>query len=134
VKESLRKEDFLRERHAVAQAQGTGHHAVEAALQRMGLLDAIGTRVPHFLALPPIIAASEMIATIPRPLAELMRPIAPVRIFPVPVRLPKLVIEQFWHERFHDDAASRWLRALLPRAMQQVFASGPKGFARAVEA
>ncbi|MBT2302205.1 hypothetical protein J7E70_17230 [Variovorax paradoxus] len=32
------------------------------------------------------------------------------------------LIEQFWHERYHDDAASRWLRALLPQAMQQVFA------------
>lgn len=133
VKERLRKEDFMRERHAVAQAQGTGHHAVEAALQRMGLLDSIGTRVPHFLALPTIVAASEMIATIPRPLAELMQPVAPMRIFPVPMRLPKLLIEQFWHERFHDDAASRWLRALLPRAMQQVFASGPGGFARAAD-
>jgi len=133
VKARLRKEDFVRERHAVAQAQGTGHHAVEAALQRMGLLDSIGTRVPHFLALPTIIAASDMIATIPRPLAELMQPVAPMRIFPVPVRLPKLLIEQFWHERFHDDAASRWLRALLPRAMQQVFASGPGGFTKTAD-
>jgi DNA-binding transcriptional LysR family regulator len=131
LKARLTKEDFIRERHAVAQAQGTGHHAVESALQRMGLLDSIGMRVPHFLALPTIVAACDMIATIPRPLAELMQPIAPVRIYPVPIRLPRLLIEQFWHERFHDDAASRWLRALLPRAMQQVFVSGPEGFARA---
>ena len=131
VGKRLTREDFMRERHAVAQAQGTGHHAVESALQRMGLLDSIGARVPHFLALPTIVASSDMIATIPRPLAELMLPIAPVRVFPVPIRLPKLLIEQFWHERFHDDVASRWLRALLPRAMQQVFVSGPEGFAQA---
>nr|ART89734.1 LysR-family transcriptional regulator [uncultured bacterium] len=133
LKKQLGKEDFMRERHAVAQAQGTGHHAVEAALQRMGLLDAIGARVPHFLALPMLVAASDMIATIPQPLAELMLPIAPLKVFRSPIRLPALVIEQFWHERFHDDAASRWLRTLLPQAMQQVFVSGPKGFARSTD-
>jgi DNA-binding transcriptional LysR family regulator len=130
IKNVLRSEDFMNERHAVAQSQGTGHHAVEAALQRMGLLDSIGARVPHFMSLPTIVAASDMIATIPQPLAELMLPIASVRIHPVPIRLPKLLIEQFWHERFHDDAASRWLRNLLPHAMQQVFASGTPGFRR----
>ncbi|MBW4490912.1 MAG: LysR family transcriptional regulator [Trichocoleus desertorum ATA4-8-CV12] len=128
IKTKLSRDDFVRERHAVAQAQGTGHHAVEAALQRMGLLDNVGARVPHFLALPAIIAASDMVATIPRPLAELMLPIADVKIYPTPIRLPKLLIEHFWHERYHDDQASRWLRDLLPRAMQDVFAHGPKGF------
>ena len=133
IQDRLRREDFERERHAVAQAQGTGHHAVESALQRMGLLDSIGARVPHFLALPTIVASSDMIATIPRPLAELMLPIASVRVFPVPIRLPRLLIEQFWHERYHDDAASRWLRGLLPQAMQQVFATGPQGFREPTE-
>lgn len=131
VRDRLRREDFVRERHAVAQAQGTGHHAVESALQRMGLLESIGARVPHFLALPTLVAASEMIATVPRPLAELMAPVASVRLHPVPIRLPRLLIEQFWHERYHDDAASRWLRDLVPRAMQKVFATGPRGFSQA---
>lgn len=131
IRARLTREDFLRERHAIAQAQGTGHHAVEAALQRMGLLDNVGTRVPHFLALPTIIAASEMVATIPRPLAELMQPVAHVKIHPTPIRLPRLLIEQFWHERYHDDHASQWLRQLLPLAMQDIFAHGPKGFQEA---
>jgi DNA-binding transcriptional LysR family regulator len=133
IRKALTREDFIGEHHAIAQAQGTGHHAVEAALQRMGLLDAIGIRVPHFLALPMIVAAGDMIATIPRPLAELLLPVAPVRLSPVPIRLPRLLIEQFWHERYHDDAASRWLRSLLPKAMQQVFESGPQGFKEADE-
>jgi DNA-binding transcriptional LysR family regulator len=133
IRDKLRRDDYVRERHAVAQAQGTGHHAVEAALQRMGLLDSIGARVPHFLALPMIVAASDMVATIPRPLAELMQPIAALRIHPLPIRLPRLLVEQFWHERYHDDAASRWLRSLLPSAMRQVFATGPRGFTEARE-
>ena len=127
----LSRRDFTRERHAVAQAQGTGHHVVESALQRLGLMRQIGARVPHFLALPFIISSSDMIATIPRPLAEVMLGVAPVRIFPAPIRLPKLTIEVLWHERLHDDMATRWLRELLPRAMHPIFSSGFGGFGHA---
>lgn len=56
-----------------------------------------------------------------------------IQVFPPPIRLPRLLIEQFWHERYHDDAAFRWLRDLLPRAMQDVFATGPEGFKQAGE-
>lgn len=129
----LSRSDFMRERHAVAQAQGTGHHAVESTLQRLGLVHQIGARVPHFLALPFIITSSDMIATIPRPLAEVMLGVAPVKIFPTPVRLPKLTIDLLWHERLHDDMAARWLRELLPRAMKPIFASGFSGFGHASE-
>ncbi|HYD61530.1 MAG TPA: LysR family transcriptional regulator [Noviherbaspirillum sp.] len=125
----LTRTDFIRERHAVAQAPGTGHHVVESTLHRMGLINQIGTRVPHFLALPMIVAASEMIATIPRPLAELMQNVAPVSIHRVPVRMPRLLIDQFWHERLHDDAAAQWLRDVIPRAVEQVLAKGTRGFA-----
>ncbi|MGF6373510.1 DNA-binding transcriptional LysR family regulator [Paraburkholderia sp. RAU6.4a] len=129
----LSRTDFMRERHAVAQAQGTGHYVVESTLQRLGLVHQIGARIPHFLALPFIIASSEMIATIPRPLAEVMLGVAPVKIFASPVRLPKPTIELLWHERLHDDMATRWLRDLLPRAMQPIFASGFSGFGHALE-
>ncbi|HEX9461764.1 MAG TPA: hypothetical protein VGB82_04130 [Alphaproteobacteria bacterium] len=27
-----------------------------------------------------------------------------------PIPFPKLAIKQFWHERYHDDPANRWLR------------------------
>jgi DNA-binding transcriptional LysR family regulator len=128
IEHRLSRRDFMRERHAVAQAQGTGHHVIESTLQRLGLMRQIGARVPHFLALPFIISASDMISTIPRPLAEVMLGVAPVKIFPSPIRLPKLTIELLWHERLHDDMAARWLRELLPRAMQPIFSAGFRGF------
>ncbi len=130
IQARLTRADFMRERHAVAQSPGTGHHIVETTLHRMGLINQIGARLPNFLALPLLVSASDMIATIPRPLAELMQPLAPVAIFKAPIKLPRLIIDQFWHERLHDDAGNRWLRELLPRAMEQVMLKGPAGFNR----
>lgn len=117
IRRALTRRDFLGARHAVAEVPGTGHHVVEKTMLRLGLEPSIGVRVPHFLALPLIVAASDMIATVPRPLGKLMRGFAEIRLFDCPVNLPELPIRQFWHPRFNDDPASKWLRAILKRVV-----------------
>lgn len=113
----ISRKQFLDATHAVAEAEGTGHYVVERELEKAGLRDRIGLRVPHFLALPMIIASSDMVATIPKPLGFAFRRASGIRMLPHPLKLPRLDIKQFWHERYHDDPANRWLRATL----QQLF-------------
>ena len=33
-------------------------------------------------------------------------------VLPCPVAIPSYVVKQHWHERYHHDAASRWLRSV----------------------
>jgi DNA-binding transcriptional LysR family regulator len=118
VKQSaMSKEVFLRERHAVARAEGTGHAIVERTLRRHGLDSRIAVLVPHFLALPAIVASSDLVATVPRPLGVLMADAVSIQILPHPLKLPKLVIRQFWHERFDAEPALMWLRMTLKAAV-----------------
>ncbi len=112
----MTRQDFLSARHAVADAQGTGHSVVEQTLARQRPVPRIGARVPHFLSLPLIVAASDMVATVPRPLGYIMRGAAAIRIHAHPLPLPRLKIKQFWHERFNADPANRWLRGVLRAA------------------
>jgi DNA-binding transcriptional LysR family regulator len=114
----ISRRQFMLASHALAEAQGTGHYVVERELVRLGLAKRIGVRVPHFLALPMIIAASDMVATIPLPLAAAFRDSAAIRSLEVPIRLPRLEIRQFWHQRYHDDPANRWLRQTLMTLFQ----------------
>jgi DNA-binding transcriptional LysR family regulator len=113
IGERLSRRQFMEANHALAEAQGTGHYVVERRLAELGLMPRIGLRVPHFLALPMIIAASDMVATIPRPLGIAFRRNTAIRLLEHPVKFPRLPIKQFWHERFHDDPAGRWLRGVL---------------------
>jgi DNA-binding transcriptional LysR family regulator len=118
VKQSaMSKAVFLRERHAVARAEGTGHAIVERTLRKHGLDSRIAVRVPHFLALPTIVASSDLVATVPRPLGVLMADAVAIQILPHPLKLPKLVIRQFWHERFDAEPALTWLRMTLKAAV-----------------
>jgi DNA-binding transcriptional LysR family regulator len=117
IKGMVTRSQFRNARHAIAEAQGTGHSVVERMLHKAGLDGRIGARVPHFLALPLIVASSDMLATVPRPLGKLMRGIAAIRIYDHPMPLPPIPIRQFWHERFDDEPSNRWLRTTLRRVL-----------------
>jgi DNA-binding transcriptional LysR family regulator len=117
IRELMSRAQFLGAIHAVAEAVGTGHYAIERQLQRLGVARQIGLRVPNFLALPRIIAATDMIATVPEQLADAFRSM-PIRSVRHPIPFPPLPIKQFWHERYHEDPANRWLRQTCTRLFQ----------------
>jgi hypothetical protein len=79
-------------------------------LRKHGLDSRIAVRVPHFLALPTIVGSSDLVATVPRPL---MADATSIEILSHSLRLPELVIRQFWHERFDAEPALMWLRKTL---------------------
>lgn len=111
------RETFLRARHAVAEVQGTGHHVIEKILDREGVRRQIDVRVPSFLALPMIVSGSAMIATVPRPLDRILSGAAQLKRLDHPLDLPPIEVKQFWHERFRNDPANKWLR----RRLREVF-------------
>jgi DNA-binding transcriptional LysR family regulator len=123
----LTRPTFLGCRHALAEATGTGHVIVERVLKRFGLSGSIGTRVPHFLALPMIVAASDLLATVPRPLARLLMDAVPIAIHEHPIKFPTLPIRLFWHERFDADLGLRWLRHTLKQVVNRAEVLRPKG-------
>ena len=65
------------------------------------------------MSLLPIIAASDLIATVPHDLAELCARFADIRILPVPLKPPAIEVHQFWHSRAHKELANVWLRGVL---------------------
>jgi DNA-binding transcriptional LysR family regulator len=115
IGERVTRAQFVAATHAVADAEGTGHYVVAQALARLKPAPRIGLRVPQFLALPLIVGTSDMVATVPLPLAYELRRAANVKLLAHPLKLPRIEIRQFWHERYHDDPANRWLRETLVR-------------------
>ncbi len=115
IGDTITAAQFLAGTHVVAEAEGTGHYVVARALARLRPAPRVGLRVPQFLALPLVVGQSDMIATVPLPLAHELRRVANIKLLPHPLKLPRVDIKQFWHERYHDDPANRWLRETLAR-------------------
>ena len=61
---------FSAAEHVVVMSAGTGHGRVDALLDRQGIARRIRLRLPHFVAVGHILAASDMIATVPARFAD----------------------------------------------------------------
>lgn len=111
---------YLAARHAIPELQGTGHSVVQQTLERQGIELQVGARVPHFLSIPFVVASSDLIATIPRAFGITFGAEPKLKQLRHPIELPKVEIKLLWHERFHADAASRWLRDQLVTVFKTV--------------
>lgn len=101
---------FLKAEHVVIDAIGTGHSEIEAILNRMGYSRNVAMHVPHFVAVGHILAASDLIATVPEKFADCCLEPFNLKAYPHPVDLPSIMINLFWHGRFHKEAGNQWLR------------------------
>lgn len=106
---------FLAERHIVVTASETGHAAHRTA-QRV-LTSQISSanimlQVPSFIAGAIVAAETDGLATLPANLAKRLAGPLGLTAFETPITLPRIEISQYWHERYHRDAAHRWFRSV----------------------
>ena len=106
--------DFGAERHVLVSTAGTGHEhqLVERALERALPEERIVCRVPTFMAAAYAASRTDVIATVPAGMATELSEALRLRVFVPPIRLPRIEVAQHWHERFHREPGSRWLRAV----------------------
>jgi DNA-binding transcriptional LysR family regulator len=70
----------------------------------------IAMTVPHFLAVPNIIANTDFLCIVPRRLAQVYADFGQVRIAALPATGETFEVSQFWHKRLDADPGSLWLR------------------------
>jgi DNA-binding transcriptional LysR family regulator len=106
---------FLAERHILVTASESGHAAhgnAEHAIMAEIPTENIRLRVPSFVAGAVVAAESDEIVTLPAHLAKRIAGPLGLIAFRPPIVLPRIEISQYWHERYHRDAAHRWIRSL----------------------
>jgi DNA-binding transcriptional LysR family regulator len=69
-------------------------------------------RTTHFMTLPSILTASEMIATVPAGFGTEFATSGKIVAVPQPFDIPRYRVCQFWHRRFDKDPRMIWLRTL----------------------
>lgn len=120
VGETLDLETYLRLPHALLSPQGEGTGVVDRLLAAQGRSRRVALRIRYFLAAPLIVARSDLVLTAPRSLAEALAGLAPLRVLPPPLEVPRFTTSIVWHERSDHDPAHRWLR-------EEVLAAGRAG-------
>lgn len=112
--------EYLQLEHAVVRAESRTEEVIERHLARKRIRRRVVLATPHFASVPIIVAQSDLIATIPEPLARYFSSVAAgVRVVQLPFEPPRIAIKQFWHRKFQHDARNRWLRSLVVELFQE---------------
>lgn len=105
-------EEFLAERHILVDP-AAGHAHADAALTALGYQRDIAVRVPHFAALPELVARTRCLAVAPSGIAELFTRTSKVRTFALPVSIPAVQVSLYTHRRSLPSPAIDWLRGVM---------------------
>ena len=117
IRDSLTLKQFREARHVLVNSKAspaTGHaEEIERVVRKIGARVAV--RNAHYLALPAIIASTDLIATVPRGLAVSFQQHVKLRLFPPPVPMRSAGARVYWHDRYHREPGNKWLRELFPQ-------------------
>ncbi len=103
---------FVQASHAVVKPDGR-EHVFEKFLQQQGIERRVHLEVSHFMSLLPIVESTDLIATVPRDLADFFVQHGAVRALEPPLKSPIIEVQLFWHRRFQKDSGHAWLRKVV---------------------
>lgn len=112
----LTLERFRAASHLWVSESTSPYDRIAQLLDKAGIRARASCEVPSFLAVPLIVARSDLVATVPRKLADSVATAFGLRFTRPPIKLPLLQTHTFWHRRFHHDAGHRWLRTVIAGA------------------
>jgi len=115
---------LVRSRISLEQYTSLGHVVVrigithpasfeEWFLNRLGYKRRIEVIAPTFEAVPHFIEGTDRIATVHTRLAAVYRKYLPIKVVPVPIRIPTMAVVCQWHESHDTDPGHIWVRGVL---------------------
>ena len=111
------KAQLARLRHVEVQvAPGRGSRPLAASYAALGVARDIAAVVPTFTAAAAVVAGTDLVASLPGSLVDVLGPRLALRRVATPLAPIRSSINLLWHERTERDPALRAFRGLLARA------------------
>jgi DNA-binding transcriptional LysR family regulator len=102
---------YIVERGLARQSEMFDRGSLEAALHAKSLKPRYRFAVPHSLAIPGLLAESDMLSILPAPLAAAFATRgSKLTVKPLPYTSPTAALRALWHRRNEHDPAHIWLR------------------------
>jgi DNA-binding transcriptional LysR family regulator len=111
-------EAYAGQNHVLVSPRGATTGALDRILVDFGLRRRVALLIATYLAVPAAVAGSDLIATVPRRVAEQIAANASIAITPLPIDFATTV-SMAWHRRAAVDPAQSWFRALLTDAARE---------------
>lgn len=112
-KRSLTLAEYLERPHLNVSLQGDSPGPIDDMLAKRGLRRRSVITLAHFLVIPAVLSATDIVATLASRIARAYRAEYDLIIFKPPFEAPEAMIWSIWHPRAEADPGHRWLRELL---------------------
>jgi DNA-binding transcriptional LysR family regulator len=99
--------------HVKVTPDGIGTSVVDAVLSARGLRRRIALVLPNSAGIPVIVAATDLIATLPSRIVSGLPPLPHIRLLRPPLPEVEVSPHMLWHSRADTDPTQRWLRAAI---------------------
>jgi DNA-binding transcriptional LysR family regulator len=111
--------------HIMADLPGGAHTGTIAKILKAPALNAnVVLKVNHFLSVAPLIANTDLIATVPKNLATTFVKSWKLRLVEPPVEFPPFDVTQYWHQRYDQEPGNVWLRNILESICRDIESAG----------
>ncbi len=119
---TLSTEDYLDAAQVRVQTPRTSvsSSAVDQAVAALRRSLNVALRVQNISVMAEVVAASNLLATLPERLASRMQERHPLQLLPLPLNVPDIRMALYWHERTHKHAAHRWFRQAVGEAAKSL--------------
>jgi DNA-binding transcriptional LysR family regulator len=111
---------YLAEKHVLVSARGRVPGHVDAILAQQGLQRHIRLTLPHVLAVPAAIAATDNIVTLASRIAHALAAEYRLKMFAPPIAIEPFNIAMAWKSRMSSDPAIQWLQGELRSIAQGI--------------
>lgn len=106
----LTTERYLESDHIAIASWRRGLSYEDLALGHMGLMRRVVQRCQNYQAASLVVAQSDLLLTMSRRHAELVNAALGSRVLDMPLPLPSIGLNLYWHESAEHDPVNRWLR------------------------
>lgn len=90
------------------------------ALASIGRSRKIAVTVPHLATVPALAARTDLLGMVPLRLAKEYARTLSLKIYPIPVSIPRAALALLWHETSQHDPAHIWLRETIVRLSSEL--------------
>src|SRR6185503_7973165 len=113
----LRRDAYLAAGHVAVSSRRHGPAMEDYLLAAHGVERRVVVRCRRYETALAIVAASDLLLTLPRQQVAHHRAALPIRLFRTPVAIPPMQVRLNWHRQRDDEPAHRWVREQIRRCL-----------------
>lgn len=118
---SVTMQQLMAEGHIELVAPGWRAPVIPGALGRQAENRRIVAQVSHYLSLPPVLEATDLVCVVPGSFSRYATSRFQLKAVPPPFRIRPPVVRQFWHKCMQNDAEHQWIRNLIAEKLRDYY-------------